>query len=480
MAFFSLPTMLFTLLALFAIGAYALLFRKRMSRRYLLIGLIILIWMYGFTFFLTPETKYLWEPMTIRAVQRRTNPEEWAPEEIWVAELHVNNRNQKMDKPFEGKWSYLPGENDPDHGIYVWYPAELAEEGQTDSISFYIRMGKERGLTLLGNRYSGIAEVTVAGETVVMDAFSDTEWQEARYIALPDTTPQALLRQDWERLPVAVAIFAVMAFVLFFVTFKVTTEPLVTSIKKEQFLFEILVNRDFTLKYKRTVLGMLWSIISPLVSLLVMWMVFKNILKSNIEHFVIYMFAGQVVFNYFNDATTLGMTSLVDNANIFTKVNVPKYMFLLSKNISSLINFGITLLLLLLFILVEGLQVTSLYIMLVYPILMLILFNIGMGWILSALFVFFRDMRYLWGVFTQLLMWISAIFYGIDNLPPTARNLFLFNPVYLFIRYFRKIILENTVPSFPFHMLMLGYTVLAMGLGILIYKKNSREFLYYV
>lgn len=115
-----------------------------------------------------------------------------------------------------------------------------------------------------------------------------------------------------------------------------------------------------------------------------------------------------------------------------------------------------------------------------YPIVLLLLFNIGVGLILSALFVFFRDIQYLWTVFLQLLMYMSAIFYSIDTYEPMIRNLFLLNPMYLFIRYFRKIVIEATIPSVWFHLLMLADVAIVLGLGCLIYKKNNTKFLYYV
>ena len=119
---------------------------------------------------------------------------------------------------------------------------------------------------------------------------------------------------------------------------------MVHKLKRYWFLFQELVKRDFTKKYKRTILGMAWSILSPLINLLVMWLVFSNLFGNNVDHYAIYLFAGQLVFSYFSDATNLGMNSLVANAGIFTKVNVPKYLFLFSQNVSSLINFGLTLL----------------------------------------------------------------------------------------------------------------------------------------
>ena len=151
-------------------------------------------------------------------------------------------------------------------------------------------------------------------------------------------------------------------------------------------------------------------------------MVFSNLFGNNVDHYAIYLFAGQLVFSYFSDATNLGMNSLVSNASIFTKVNVPKYLFLFSQNVSSLINFGLTLLVFLGFVAFDGIPFTWKFLCLIFPTVCLIIFNLGLGLILSALFVFFRDMQYLWGIMTQLLMWLSAIFYTIDSYSYTAQS----------------------------------------------------------
>ena len=250
--------------------------------------------------------------------------------------------------------------------------------------------------------------------------------------------------------------------------------------KKHRFLFEELVKRDFKTKYKRTVLGMAWSVLSPLLMLLVMRLVFTRFFGRGMEHYTTYLFCGNLMFSYFSESTGQGMTSLMGNAGIFTKVNVPKYLFLFSKNVQTLINFGLTLCVFFLFCALDGVAFTWKFVLLLYPIVLLMVFNIGVGLILSALFVFFRDIQYLWTVFTQLLMYMSAIFYTIDGYSETVRKLFLLNPLYLFIRYFRKIVLEATVPSVWFHLLMAADAALAFGIGAWIYKKYNTRFLYYL
>ncbi len=251
-------------------------------------------------------------------------------------------------------------------------------------------------------------------------------------------------------------------------------------VRQNQFLFEELVKRDFKKKYKRTVLGMAWSVLSPLLTLLVMRLVFGQFFGRNVNHFTTYLFCGNLVFNFFNESTSQGMSALMGNANIFTKVNVPKYMFLMSKNVQTLINFGLSMIVFLIFCVLDKIFFTWKFVLLLYPIACLMVFNIGMGLILSAMFVFFRDIQYLWSVFTLLLMYMSAIFYTIDGYSPTVQKLFLLNPVYLYIRYFRKIVIDSVIPSVWFHLLGAAYAIIVFVIGAVIYKKKNHSFLYYV
>ncbi len=255
---------------------------------------------------------------------------------------------------------------------------------------------------------------------------------------------------------------------------------LITKLKKNQFLFEELVKRDFKQKYKRTVLGMAWSILSPLLNLLVMRIVFTNFFGRDMDHYTTYLFAGNLIFSFYRESTTGGMNALMGNASIFTKINVPKYIFLLTKNVSAVINFGLTLLVFFLFAAIDGVAFGWHIFAILYPIACMILFNIGIGLILSALYVFFRDVTYLYDVFTMLLMYMSAIFYTVDGYPPMLQNLFLCNPVYCVIKYVRVVVLEGTIPSLAFHILLAFYAAAALAVGSLIYRKKNHQFLYYV
>ncbi len=252
------------------------------------------------------------------------------------------------------------------------------------------------------------------------------------------------------------------------------------KIKKSKFLFTELAKRDFKQKYKRTVLGMGWSILSPLLTLLVMRLVFTHFFGHSIAHYTTYLFCGNLVYSYFKESTTGGMNALMSNSGIITKVNIPKYMFLLSKNVSSLINFGLSLCVFFIFALVDEIPFGPHFLALLYPIVCLVLFNIGMGLVLSALFVFFRDTSYLYDIFTLLLMYMSAIFYQVDGYSATVQRFFLCNPIYCYIKYFRVVVLGGTIPSFSFHCICAAYALIVLAVGSIVYKKNNQMFLYYM
>ncbi len=255
---------------------------------------------------------------------------------------------------------------------------------------------------------------------------------------------------------------------------------MMNKFKQYRFLFEELVKRDFKTKYKRTILGMAWSMLSPLLTLFVMRLVFTQFFGRRMSHYSTYLFCGTLVFDFFSDATNQGMNALVANARIFTKVNVPKYLFLLSKSVQTLINFGLTLCIFVLFCWLDDISFTWKFLLLVYPIGCLVLFNLGIGFILSALFVFFKDIQYLWSIFTRLLLYVSAIFYTVDHFPPETQSLFFLNPVYTYISFFRKLVIVAEIPPLWHFALAAGYALAALLVGCWMYRHYNQRFLYYV
>lgn len=254
----------------------------------------------------------------------------------------------------------------------------------------------------------------------------------------------------------------------------------VLQVKKYGFLFSELVKRDFKKKYKRTVLGMVWSILSPLMQLAVMAIVFTRFFGRNTEHYIIYLFSGNLIFSFYKEATNGGMHALMQNANIIKKINVPKYLFMISKEVSSCINFGLTLIIYFVFVAIDGIPFSFKFLLLLYPVICLVIFNVGVGFILSALFVIFKDVQYLYEIFTQLLMYLSAIFYTVEAYPANIQKLFYLNPVYTYIDYFRSIVIEGVVPNGIHHLLCAGYALIVLFAGMFIYKKYNYKFMYYI
>ena len=256
-------------------------------------------------------------------------------------------------------------------------------------------------------------------------------------------------------------------------------QEIVKKYQQYQFVFTELVKRDFKKKYKRSILGVLWSMLAPLFTLLVMNFVFGHFFGRGQEHYTIYLFSGWLIFQYYNEATNGAMSSLMSNANIFSKVKVPKYLFLFSRVSSSSINFFLTFIVYVIFVLIDGLPITWKFITLIYPTFCMFLLILGVGLILSALFVFFRDVQYLYGVFTTALMYFTPIFYTVDMLGERAW-LFYINPIYLYVTYFRQVVIYGDIPSLAFHVYTLLYSVLFFAIGCWMYKKYNYKFLYYV
>ena len=255
---------------------------------------------------------------------------------------------------------------------------------------------------------------------------------------------------------------------------------MISKFSKHLFLFQELVKRDFKQKYKGTVMGMAWSVLSPLLTLLVMKIIFTKLFSRG-EDYTTYLFSGTVFFNFYKEATKGGMTALTGNASIFTKINVPKYLFLLSKNVSAVINFGLTLVLFFIFVAIDKISFGWHFLWIGYPIVYLIFFNIGVGLILSAMYIFFRDTRYLYDVFVLLLHYCSAIFYYVDSYDNAIiEKLFNINPVYLAIKYVRLVVLDGHPPTLQYHLLMVAWAVFVLLVGGFIYKKYNHKFLYYV
>lgn len=257
-----------------------------------------------------------------------------------------------------------------------------------------------------------------------------------------------------------------------------TKNDIIQALKQRKFLLKQLISRDFKGRYKRTVLGVMWSMLSPLIFFVVQALIFTFIFKRT-EHYITYLIVGNVVFHYFTDATTQGMFSITANAGIISKIKLPKEIFLYSKSISCFINFLMTLIIMFIVVAIDKMPFHPIFFALVIPMILLFFMNMGVSYILSAFHVFFKDTQYLYSIVTRILVYISAIFYSIELFPQNIQKLFYLNPVYCYIDYFRTIIMEKQFPAWYVQVLCIIYPIVFIAIGKIIYKKYDKKFAFY-
>lgn len=255
---------------------------------------------------------------------------------------------------------------------------------------------------------------------------------------------------------------------------------LINAFSKYSFLLRQLVLRDFKTKYKRSALGMLWSFINPLLTMLVMYIIFASLFKSTIVNFPVYLLIGIVCWNFFSESTSMCLTSITGNASLITKVYMPKYMYPFSRTVSSLVNLGFSLVPLFIVLAFTKTHFTVQYLLLPFPLICLFLFSMGMGLFLAASMVFFRDTQFLWGVISLLWMYLTPIFYDTDIIPDKFMTFYKMNPLYHIVRIFRIILINGVSPEPKAYLLCVAASVIPFILGVWVFKKTQDRFVLYL
>ena len=252
--------------------------------------------------------------------------------------------------------------------------------------------------------------------------------------------------------------------------------------KKYGFLLQQLVSRDFKVKYKRSVLGIVWSLLYPIMMMAVMAVVFSNVFKFSTPgvSYLAYLLIGLTYFNYFSEASNLAMSSVVANFSLINKVYIPKYIFPLSKCLFVGINFLLTLIPLYVVIIATGTGLNWWHLLLPFSFICLFLFTVGMGFILSTISVFLRDMFYIYGIIITIWTYLTPIMYDISIINPTLQFIMKFNPLYQFINFARSIILYGNCPTLGQFAGCAVSALVVFFLGIFIFKKKQDKFIYYV
>ena len=240
--------------------------------------------------------------------------------------------------------------------------------------------------------------------------------------------------------------------------------------------------RDFKIKYKRSVLGVLWSLLNPLLTMVVLTLVFSKIFRWGEQdlNYPVYLLSGLVIFNYFNEASTLGMGSVVNNFSLITKVYIPKYIFPLSKCLFIGINFLLTLIPLYAIIIQQGVGITWHHILLPYDFVCLFFFTLGIALFMSSIAVFLRDMFYIYGIITMIWMYLTPIMYPMVALPDLLVNLMKFNPLFQYINFARDIILLHQIPTMGSFLACAGAAIVSVIFGTVVFKMTQDKFIYYI
>lgn len=254
------------------------------------------------------------------------------------------------------------------------------------------------------------------------------------------------------------------------------------NLKKYSFLLQQLVSRDFKVKYKRSVLGIVWSLLYPILTMIVMAIVFSNVFKFSTPgvSYLAYLLSGLIMFNYFSEASNLSMSSVVGNFGLLNKIYIPKYIFPLSKCLFIGINFLLTLVPLYIVLFATGTGVNWYHLFLPYSYLCLFMFTLGMGFILSAVSVFLRDMFYIYGIIIMMWTYLTPIMYDINLISANLQPWLKLNPLYHYINFAREIILYGRIPQ-PFTWIAcLVSSVAVLLIGVIVFKKTQDKFIYYV
>lgn len=255
---------------------------------------------------------------------------------------------------------------------------------------------------------------------------------------------------------------------------------LIYALDKYKFLIKQLVNRDFKAKYKRSVLGVMWSFINPLLTMMVQYIVFSNIFKYNIPYFPVYLLTGTILFHYFTEATGMALSSVVGNARLITKVYIPKYIYPLTRIISSLINLLISFIPLFIVIIISGLSLNLRCLLLIYPVICLVIFCLGVGMLLSSMMVFFRDTQFLWGVLTMIWTYLTPLFYPESILSENLKWVLQVNPMYYYIKFARMCIIDGVSPEPIFYVQCFLFSLASLILGTVVFKKTQNKFVLYL
>ncbi|WP_405291006.1 ABC transporter permease [Methanobrevibacter sp.] len=248
------------------------------------------------------------------------------------------------------------------------------------------------------------------------------------------------------------------------------------SSKNELFLLEEIAKRNFEARYKDSVLGILWSILKPLLIMILLTIIFSTLFANRIENYPVYLLAGKCIYDFFASSTNLSATAIKYNSNIIKNTSSKKYTFVVGGIISEFLNFLITLMILIAVMIFTHAEFHFLTIPLsIIPIISLIMMLIGIGLTLSILCMYYADIQHLWSVIAMIGMYASAIFYPMDIIPEPYHQYLVLNPIFWIIDQFRSLAVYGTIPNITYILNSLLLSAIILVFGIIIFKKFEKQ-----
>jgi ABC-2 type transport system permease protein len=210
-----------------------------------------------------------------------------------------------------------------------------------------------------------------------------------------------------------------------------------------------MVSTDFKVRYQGSVLGYLWSLLKPLFLFAILYVVFTYIipLGKDIEHYPVYLLTGIVLWNFFTEATMIGASSVVARGDLIRKISIPRYLVVVTSSLSALINLGLSFIVVFIFALFNGIAPSFEWLLIIPIIVELFIFALGISFLLSAMYVKFRDIIYIWEIFLQAGFYATPIIYPLTRVPEALHKWFFLNPMTQIIQDARYVVATTTAPT---------------------------------
>ncbi|NRG00454.1 ABC transporter permease, partial [Paenibacillus dendritiformis] len=241
-----------------------------------------------------------------------------------------------------------------------------------------------------------------------------------------------------------------------------------------------LIKKDIKLKYRNSFLGILWSMLNPLLMMVVLTIIFSTVFNNHINNFPVYVLTGRIIYQFFSESTNFAMDSIHANSQLIRKVYVPKYFFPLSRVCSSFITTLISTVPLLFVMLMTDVTFSWINIMFIIPLLYLLIISAGIGMLLASITVFFRDMKHLYSIVLMLIMYMTPIFYPASIIPEKYMPIIKLNPLFSVVEMFRDVVMYGQLPGLGAHFICIAYVFIYGTIGILVFYKTQDRFIYHL